>query len=157
MTAGRTSVFPATNNPSFRYRKVHSHWNPSTLIWTWGVSRRSMFMSVASPNGKRTAMITAGMAKKTTRDLLPPTVCGAGSSSRLRYRTMHQISTASTPRKTGAARIMMMTKSRWTSWPWGEIPSLAQPVRSRRADAAANRAIRVRVTGSGLDPIVAFR
>ena len=64
-------------------------------------------MSVLSPNGKSTATISAGITKKTASDRVPPTVCGGASSSRFRYRTMHQISSPSTARKTGTASSMM--------------------------------------------------
>jgi hypothetical protein len=107
------AVLPETKMPSFRYRNVHSHWKPSTWIWTSGVAVAWTFISVCSPNGNRIATMRAGIAKKMASDRLPPTECagGASSSTRLRYRTTHQISSASTPMNTGSAKIMMTVYS----------------------------------------------
>jgi hypothetical protein len=64
-------------------------------------------MRAASPNGNSVATITAGIAKNTASDRVPPTVWLGASSSRFRYRTMHQIRTASTPMNTGRASSMI--------------------------------------------------
>ena len=94
MTAGVTSVLPLTKMPSVAYRKVHSHWNPSTWICTCGVSASGPASASTRRTGTGSATITAGIAKKTPSDATPADrlrrrgrrrrACGTG--------TMHQIS-----------------------------------------------------------------
>ena len=116
---------------------------------TCGSGWFSSFISVCSPKGNSTATITAGIAKNTASDLLPPTDCFGGESSRLRYRTMHQIRSASTPMKTGSASAMITRYSWWTSLPVGEIPCFAQPAKSSVAGTPViHRRARVRLTGA---------